>query len=208
MFSSVSFSVAHCEDCGNIQHTVITNTSLRICLNFRDSPTCRTLLPQVFYSCLQFRFPGFIEHTAKGYMPPEILNSSPSLSRDTKEEIILEDVTIFNRMAKYSMSGLSNDIMSLMTTFKSAPYSRDLSLYSSTKKLEERALKGKEERVELEREKVLVGFKGVWRGFHTVAMASLYLNAIIFKIFLEEIFGKKKIYVTLKNQATPLHRER
>ncbi|PKU60052.1 hypothetical protein MA16_Dca017038 [Dendrobium catenatum] len=47
--------------------------------------------------------------------------------------------------------------------------------------------------VDFEREKILMGFKGVWRGFHMVSHASLHLSTITLKVCLEGFFGKKMI---------------
>ncbi|KAH0471135.1 hypothetical protein IEQ34_000858 [Dendrobium chrysotoxum] len=74
--------------------------------------------------------------------------------------------------------------------------------------LKERALKGRVERVEFEREKILVGFEGEWRGFHKVPPVSLHLTTIIIKGFLKESFGKKKISLVSKDPATPSHQGR
>ncbi|PKU78818.1 hypothetical protein MA16_Dca000161 [Dendrobium catenatum] len=52
-----------------------------------------------------------------------------------------------------------------------------------------------------------MGFKGVWRVFHTVAPASLHLNTIRFKVYLERSFEKKKISLVSKDPATSLHGE-
>ncbi|PKU60178.1 hypothetical protein MA16_Dca020975 [Dendrobium catenatum] len=60
--------------------------------------------------------------------------------------------------------------------------------------------------VEFEREKIFVGFKGVWREFHMVAPKSLHLSTIRFKVYLEKSFGKKKISLVLKDSATPPYR--
>ncbi|PKU67572.1 hypothetical protein MA16_Dca018875 [Dendrobium catenatum] len=59
--------------------------------------------------------------------------------------------------------------------------------------------------VEFKRDKILVGFKGAWRGFRMVALASLHLSTIGFKVCIEESFGKKKISFVSKDPATPSH---
>ncbi|KAI0507937.1 hypothetical protein KFK09_014065 [Dendrobium nobile] len=50
------------------------------------------------------------------------------------------------------------------------------------------------------------GLKEVWRGFHTVALASSHLNTVGFKACLEGSSPKKKISLVSKNPATPPHR--
>ncbi|PKU60605.1 hypothetical protein MA16_Dca028357 [Dendrobium catenatum] len=49
---------------------------------------------------------------------------------------------------------------------------------------------------------ILVGFKGVWRRFYMVTLVSLHLSTIIFKVYLEGSFRKKKISLVIKDPAT------
>ncbi|PKU82312.1 hypothetical protein MA16_Dca005317 [Dendrobium catenatum] len=69
-------------------------------------------------------------------------------------------------------------------------------------------MKGREVRVEFERDKFLVGFVGVWRGFHLVAPKSLHFSTIIFNVVIEGSFGMKKISLVSKDLATPPHQRR
>ncbi|KAL0911965.1 hypothetical protein M5K25_017905 [Dendrobium thyrsiflorum] len=64
----------------------------------------------------------------------------------------------------------------------------------SWRKLEERALSLRGERVELEREKSLG--EGVWRGFHTVAPASLHRSTSKSRFVLREVLKKKTALVS------------
>ncbi|KAL0909956.1 hypothetical protein M5K25_020871 [Dendrobium thyrsiflorum] len=64
----------------------------------------------------------------------------------------------------------------------------------SWRKLEERALSLRGERVELEREKILRGgFKGVWRGFHTVTTASSHRSTYKSRFILREVLGRRRL---------------
>ncbi|KAL0910162.1 hypothetical protein M5K25_021106 [Dendrobium thyrsiflorum] len=74
----------------------------------------------------------------------------------------------------------------------------------SWRKLEERALSLRGERVELEREKILG--EGVWRGFYTVAPASSHRSTSKSRFVLREVLKKKTALVS-KNQVLCLLQE-
>ncbi|KAL0916202.1 hypothetical protein M5K25_013694 [Dendrobium thyrsiflorum] len=53
-----------------------------------------------------------------------------------------------------------------------------------------------------------MGFKGVWWGFHLVALVILHLSTIIVKVYLDGGFGKKKISLVSKDPTPLPHRGR